>query len=104
MCNRYVTKQDVFNFELKHKPWLIQYNSSGIESDIEFSIEVLDSIFERNIFGLSCYEISKIFEFLDDYKDIMDWSIFLKHDTRIISYYGLEILSRYGKYLPVRKR
>jgi len=104
MSGRHITKQDTFNFELKHKPWLMQYNSSGIENDTEFSIEVLDSIFERNIFGLSCYDIDKIFDFLDDYKEIMDWSIFIKHDTRLISFYGLDILSRYGNYLPIRER
>jgi len=102
MADRVLTKRHIFDFEVKYKPWLAQFDSSGINDTTVFTIDILDFIFSRDLFALSCYDDDMVFKFIDDYVDIMDWFLFLKGNNYLIRKYLDKIENKYGDYFDTR--
>jgi len=95
---RIITKRHIFNFEMKYRPWLAQFSASGVNDDTVFTLELLDFIISRNYFDLECYNDAVVFEFIDDYKDIIDWHLLLTRNKYLVDFYLSRIKVEYNEY------
>jgi len=98
--NRVVTKQHIFNFEMKYKSWLLELDVSDICYDTEFSLKVLDDLCTKNIFRRA-KDVDLIFEFLDDYKDIIYWDTLIIHKEYFVKEHLDKFLSKYNTHFNI---
>jgi len=97
---RVITKQHLFNYEFKHKAFLRKYTDSygdfdffdyyGIDID-KLSLEFIDKIIMVGFFDLYVFNEDEIYNFLSDYKDLIDVSSFMQHN-KVFSRENLELI------------
>jgi len=107
MDNRVLTKRHIFTYEMKYKETFlsryneeISYHRPEFKSDDEFTLRFLDRLVLVISFTLDSYKDEEVFEFLSDFKDIIDWKdYFLEMIMGDVSYDFIDdVIDKYNEY------
>jgi len=87
MEERLITRDHIFNFEMKYKEKLVKRRNHEYT---EFSLKLLDNLINGDIFYSFHYNYDDTFQFVNDYKDIIKWydlvylnKIFIKANLKL---------------------
>jgi len=93
---RKLTKAHKFNFELKYMNHFIMKVVPSKEEGL--TIEILDNIVALDIFYLLSYDRELIYQFIDDYKDVINWYKLLESSFFSIEKDIENFVDRYNEY------
>jgi len=82
---RVITKQHLFNYELKHKAFLNKHLGDGksgffniyLPDTSKLTLDLIDRLIKERFFDIYKLDENEVFDFIYDYKDLIDITLFI---------------------------